>query len=616
MTMKRKILVLDAFTNGHEAALAFIKRQDWAIEECEIIFCGTHAKLLSQLSEGPSYAVIPVTNSIAGEVTEVTTVLSKLRDMGYELPVRDTLDLHINHYLLAPRHIHDPLDLEQVMTHEKAFQQCGLYLDTIGITHEQRARSTSTGNAAKAISKLGLGAKIGAIASRAAAEEYGLNILAAEIQDVADNKTTFLLLENESAVKSVTVGIIGIDGGFGRLLKGFFESLGCPVIGSDAKNPAGHNNAEVVERSDVVIFSVPIRDTPVVIRSLLPHIREDQLLMDVTSIKQPAVEAMLESPAQIVGLHPMFRPEVSFDGQTVVVCPARLISPYWKTWLVNVLSATRARLKWSTAVEHDAYMLMVQVIPHLGNLTHALMLTETKTSVAESLEFTSPFYRIMFSLMGRLVSQNPGLYASIVMENPESLTMLERRIEIEQRLAEMIRNQDQTAFERLFTQARDHFGPDVTDAGQRVVHATHRCPQYALRPELDHSGVPPGIRPPRSSPPNPPGIRRPSGQPDRDKLRLPWGETPVHHQPRAVTVFRRSPPGPRSDRVLARTESNHRNIDPASPNPTPVRITYRGFLLEGKSGGSIQNILFRKENETRLERFRNNDKCLDPSNAV
>jgi prephenate dehydrogenase len=75
--------------------------------------------------------------------------------------------------------------------------------------------------------------------------------------------------------------------------------------------------------------------------------------MDVTSVKQPAVEAMLESKAQVVGLHPMFRPEVSFDGQTVVVCPARFTDPGWKTWVVNMLTATRAEIKWSTPAEHD-----------------------------------------------------------------------------------------------------------------------------------------------------------------------------------------------------------------------------------------------------------------------
>lgn len=460
--MKKRILVLDAFTNGHEAALAFIQRQGWSETDCEIVFCGTHPNVFNRLTEGPAYAVVPIRNSIAGEVTEVTGTLEGYREVGFKLDERDRLYLQINHCLLAPQHVNRVEELERVMSHEKAIQQCGKYLDSIGITPDRRSKRDSTGNAAKAVAKLGPSVKIGAIAPKAAAKEYGLKILAERIQDVPDNKTTFVLLQNEATVKAVVVGIIGINGRFGQMLKGFFEQLGCSVIGSDEKKSTGLSNAQVVEQSGVVIFSVPIKDTPAVIRSVLPGIREDQLLLDVTSVKQPAVEAMLESKAQVVGLHPMFRPEVPFDGQTVVACPARLTAPNWKTWVVNMLAATGAKIKWSTPAEHDSYMTMVQVIPHLGNLTSALLITEAGVSVSDSLDFTSPFYRVLFSLMGRLVSQNSGLYASIVMENPQTLAMLERRIAIEQRLVQMIRDKDQASFEQLFVQAREHFGSEVT----------------------------------------------------------------------------------------------------------------------------------------------------------
>lgn len=460
--MKKKILVLDAFTNGHEAALAFIQRQNWTETDCEIVFCGTHSNVFKRLAEGPAYAVVPIRNSIAGEVTEVTKHLAGFREIGYDLQERDRLDLQINHCLLAPQHVGRVEELERVMSHEKAMEQCGKYLDSIGITPDRRSKRDSTGNAAKAVAKLGPNVKIGAIAPRAAAEEYELKILAEGIQDVPDNKTTFVLLQNEATVRQVVVGIIGINGRFGQLLKEFFEQLGCPVIGSDEKEPTGLSNAQVVEQSEVIVFSVPIKDTPVVIRSVWSGVRDDQLLMDVTSVKQPAVQAMLESKAQIVGLHPMFRPGVPFDGQTIVVCPARLTTPHWKTWVVNMLSATGSKIKWSTPTKHDDYMLTVQVNPHLGNLVSSLLIMEAGVSVGESLDFTSPFYRVMFSLMGRLVSQSPDLYTSIVMENPGTVAMLERRIAIEQRLLQMIRNRDQKAFEQLFLKAKEHFGPEVT----------------------------------------------------------------------------------------------------------------------------------------------------------
>ncbi len=460
--MKRKILVLDAFTNGHEAALAFIGKQGWIESDCEIVFCGTHAKVLKYLTEGPAYAVVPIWNTIAKEVFEVTKNLARLREIGYDLQECDRIDLQINHCLLAPQHVTNAKKLERVMSHEKAIQQCGIYLDSIGVTPRMRSKRDSTGNAAKAVSRLGPEVKIGAIAPKAAAAEYGLRVLAENIQDVPDNKTIFLLLQNKSVVKPVVVGIIGINGRFGQMLKGFFEGLSCTVIGSDRDQPTSYTNEDVVTQANVVMFSLSIKRTVEVMESLVHLGREDQLWMDVTSIKQTTSAAMLRSKAQVVGLHPMFRPEVPFDGQTVVVCPVRLNAPEWKTWVVNMLASTKAELKWSTPAEHDKYMTTVQVIPHLGNLATALLITEAGISVGESLSFTSPFYRVMFSLMGRLVSQHPDLYASIVMENPETVEMLEQRIAIERRLVEMIRNKDHAEFEKLFKKAHQHFGQKVT----------------------------------------------------------------------------------------------------------------------------------------------------------
>lgn len=459
--MSRLILVLDAFTNGHDAALAFINRQDWKEAECEVVFCGTHAKLLQRLIEGSAFAVVPVKNSIAGQVTEVTGKLVELREMGYDLEVRDELDLQINHCLLASQDVNEPAELEWILSHEKAIAQCGRYLDQIGIAIEQRCKRDSTGNAAKVVSRLGSEVKTGAIASKRAAEEYGLKVLTENIQDVADNKTTFLLLENKAEVKSVVVGIIGIAGRFGQMLKAFFERLGCQVVGSDAGVRFGLDNVQVVNQADVVIFSVPVADTPEIINAVMEYTREDQLLMDVTSTKAPAVESMLCGKAQVLGLHPMFRPDVPFDGQTVVACPARLTLSHWKTWAVNMLTATGAKITWSTPNKHDEYMGTVQVMPHLANLASSLLITEAGISVAESLEFTSPFYRVLFSLMGRLIGQNPKLYTGIIMGNSSSLAILERRIELEQRLVKMIRARDYQGFEQLFVTAREHFGSEV-----------------------------------------------------------------------------------------------------------------------------------------------------------
>jgi prephenate dehydrogenase len=458
--MKRKILVLDAHTNGYEAALRFIRKQGWKRSECEIIFCGSHSAILKRLAESPAFAVVPIHNSTKGIITSVTHELAKYRTEGYSFDTVDTLVLRINHYLMAQPHIGSANELERVFSKAEAMGQCDKFLRSIGLTPEKRSDRNSTGNAARQVSSIQK-AKIGAIAPRSAAKAYGLKILAEKIQDDKKNLTTFQLLENKQFVRLVTVGIIGINGGYGKLLRSFFSTLGCTVIGSDRKVPTDLSNIDVVQKSDVVIFSIPIQRTVETVKEVLPHVRKDQLLMDVTSVKEPVIRAMLKSKAQVVGLHPMFAPELGFAGQTIVVCPARCGDPEWKTWVMNVLAATGCRLKWTTGKDHDNYMATVQVSPQSANFVNALLIMTMGVSTLESLDFTSPFYRVMFSLMGRFLSQNPEMYASIFMKNPATVPMLRKRVKIERELIQIIKKQDMQAFMKLFEQVKQHFGKDV-----------------------------------------------------------------------------------------------------------------------------------------------------------
>ncbi len=456
--MKRKIFVLDAFTHGHDAASRFIRKQGWKKGDCEIVFCGSHEKLLEHLSQGPGFGVVPIYNSIIFEVSRVTNEVSRLRNLGYDFSVVDKLELRVNHCLLAPAHVRGVKQLERVFSKEEALNQCGNFLRGIGITAEKRSDYSSTGSAAKFVSHTNQ--MFGAIAPKRAAKAYGLQVLAENIQDAKTNITTFELLENKAEVKPVTLGLVG-HGRFGRALEVFAAGIGMNVIWSDPKKALGITNAEVVKKADVVIFALNIRKTPSVIRSIIRHTRKDQLLMDITSVKTNAVAAMLKGKAQVVATHPMFAPSVAFEGQTIVVCPERLTDPKWKTWVVNWLARTGMKVEWSSPFEHDTYMQGVQTNPHMANLINAVMIAEMGISVKKSLGFTSPFYRVMFSLMGRLLNHDADLYIDMLLENPVSLPTFQKRAKLEHQILRMIKRKDRDGLRGLFQKAAGHFGTEV-----------------------------------------------------------------------------------------------------------------------------------------------------------
>ncbi len=108
------------------------------------------------------------------------------------------------------------------------------------------------------------------------------------------------------------MGIVGNAGAYGRWLSVFFrERMGLQVIGRDPAGDAVLSPRELALQADVLIFSAPIRHSVAVIDDYVAAAAGDEagkLWLDLTSIKQAPVEAMLRSRAEVVGLHPMAAP--------------------------------------------------------------------------------------------------------------------------------------------------------------------------------------------------------------------------------------------------------------------------------------------------------------------
>ena len=134
------------------------------------------------------YAMIPIENSVAGRVADIHTLLpsSSVHFIGeHFLPVRHQL-LGLAGAELA--------DIRTVRSHVQALGQCRVRLRALGLTPQVAA---DTAGSARAIAALGDKSE-GALASRLAAEIYGLKILKSDIQDEANNTTRFVIMAREA----------------------------------------------------------------------------------------------------------------------------------------------------------------------------------------------------------------------------------------------------------------------------------------------------------------------------------------------------------------------------------------------------------------------------------
>ncbi len=263
-------------------------------------------------------------------------------------------------------------------------------------------------------------------------------------------------------VETKRVAIVGGEGGMGRSMSLLMSDLGHEVLVADLETSL--RPVEAAKSADVVVVSVPIRETRAVIAEIGPHVRSDALLMDVTSLKSDPVAAMLSATsASVVGTHPMFGPGVNtYQGQRVVLCPGR--GEPWFDWVRQMFVARGLVITETTPEEHDAMMAIVQVLHHFKTQVLGLALSRLGVPLEETLRFTSPAYLLESYVTGRHFAQASELYGPIEMLNRDSQRVTDAFREAAADLARILVEQDQAAFDEVFTDVRAFFGDFTEEA--------------------------------------------------------------------------------------------------------------------------------------------------------
>ena len=229
--------------------------------------------------------------------------------------------------------------------------------------------------------------------------------------------------------------------------------------------------SELIQQADITVFSVPITDTPGLIEQLAPLAKEGSLLTDFTSIKSPAVTALAESApehCEVLGLHPMFGPSVvnKLNNQVFAACPVRK-GPH-TDFLLDFFRGQGALIKTTTPEEHDQMMSVVQGLTHLSSIATAMALKELGVDLHQSLEFSSPIYQLRLDMVGRILSQDPRLYAEIAIENPLTMQSLTAYVQAIDELMKLISQGDEQGFIQAFTEAADFLGDFRYEAYERT----------------------------------------------------------------------------------------------------------------------------------------------------
>ena len=213
---------------------------------------------------------------------------------------------------------------------------------------------------------------------------------------------------------------------------------------------------QLLADAGMVIVSVPIHVTEQVI-SRLPTLPDDCILVDLASVKNRPLHAMLAvHSGPVVGLHPMFGPDVgSVAKQVVVYCDGRRPEAYqWLLEQLQVWGAAASHQRGRTRSEHGVYS-GAAALRHL-RLRVASGGRERATGAAAG--------ALLADLPAgagdgwRLFAQDPQLYADIIMSSEENVALIKRYYQRFGEAIKLLEHGDKQAFIDSFRKVEHWFG--------------------------------------------------------------------------------------------------------------------------------------------------------------
>jgi len=218
--------------------------------------------MLAAVSDGKArYAMVPVENSVAGRVADIHHLLpsSGLYIVGEHFQ-------RVNHHLLGVRGA--SLDgLREVHSHAQGLAQCR---ETLRELNLPPIMHPDTAGAAADIAALG-DKTIGAIASRLAAEIYGLDILKENAEDQDHNTTRMLIMarepeeppvDNGPVITTMIFSLRSVPAALYKALGGFatnginLTKLESYMVGGQFTAAQFYIDAEVHQNSDAFRFAI------------------------------------------------------------------------------------------------------------------------------------------------------------------------------------------------------------------------------------------------------------------------------------------------------------------------------------------------------------------------
>ncbi|MHA2301293.1 MAG: prephenate dehydrogenase/arogenate dehydrogenase family protein, partial [Candidatus Thorarchaeota archaeon] len=183
-------------------------------------------------------------------------------------------------------------------------------------------------------------------------------------------------------------------------------------------------NAAAVKDADVVVVSVPIGITAEVIQEITPHMKNDAVLCEISSVKGEIPKTLRKASEYGIRplcIHPMFGPGASSLRKKIAIIP--IIDLASEDKLVETLFPG-CQIIVADSEEHDRIIALTISLPYFVNSVLASVLADEDISLLERLGGTT--FNVQLMLTGSIMFQPSVLHTSLHSENKNVIPILER----------------------------------------------------------------------------------------------------------------------------------------------------------------------------------------------
>lgn len=273
--------------------------------------------------------------------------------------------------------------------------------------------------------------------------------------------------------------IIGGSGGMGRVFARYFKKHDFNIIlyarnEEKLKQTASELNVnyklslkECVKDADMVMVTVPITSTVDIIKDVVPLLKPNSLIFDITSLKYDIIkeyeEVKKKYPVNCLSLHPMFGPGIE-DMKNYVMLVLRVGgTANYNEIVSNLLDLFKSDgliINETTPEIHDKRIAMTLGVPHMLNILFLNLLRRLNQPLNELTNYTGTTFLLQKVFAESIIQREMEMFGDIQMQNKEFYKLLDEFEDLLKDYKRIIQNKDTQGFFDIFTKALNYSKED------------------------------------------------------------------------------------------------------------------------------------------------------------